>query len=242
MARSIEFDAEKLIGSIDALRGAQLPFAGNRALQQLGFRLRQDLQREMRDKFENPVPFTLSSPRYRVDGLELTVSISKDGAKGQDPARYLFPVTAEGGGAGGGKPAYITRFTRAVRALGVVDASYYAIPFLKGRGVRVNAYGNMSPGQYQQVLQGLKTGMGAGRQGSQWRYFSVPDGRGGGRNTGRLKPGIYRAKSNDVQLLFTYARRQPTVPVLFDFEGVVARRSQELLPSLLSRALDNALK
>ena len=57
-----------------------------------------------------------------------------------------------------------------------------------------------------------------------------------------MKPGIYRAKSNDVQLLFTYARRQPTVPVLFDFEGVVARRSQELLPSLLSRALDNALK
>jgi hypothetical protein len=242
MARSIEFDAEKLIGSIDALRGAQLPFAGNRALQQLGFQLRGELQREMRDKFENPVPFTLSSPRYRVDGLELTVSISKDGAKGQDPARYLFPVTAEGGGAGGGKPAYITRFTRAVRALGIVDASYYAIPFLKGRGVRVNAYGNMSPGQYQQTLQGLKTGAGAGKQGSQWRYFSVPDGRGGGRNTGRLKPGIYRAKSNDVQLLFTYARRQPTVPVLFDFEGVVARRSQELLPSLLSRALDNALK
>jgi hypothetical protein len=45
-----------------------------------------------------------------------------------------------------------------------------------------------------------------------------------------------------VQLLFTYESRQPTVPVLFDFEGVVARRSQELLPSLLSRALDNALK
>ena len=130
-----------------------------------------------------------------------------------------------------------------MRALGVVDPSYYAIPFLKGRGVRVNAYGNMSPGQYQQVLQGLKTGVGAGKKGSQWRYFSVPDqrksGAGGG---GRLKPGIYRAKSNDVQLLFTYARKQPTVPALFDFSGLVERRSGELLPSLLTRALDNALK
>jgi hypothetical protein len=149
-------------------------------------------------------------------------------------------VTAEGG-VGGSKPAYITRFTRAVRALGIVDASYYAIPFLQGRGVRLNAYGNMSPGQYQQTLQGLKTGTGAGKQGSQWRYFSVPDGRKpGGR--GRLKPGIYRAKSNDVQLLFTYARRQPTVPVLFDFEGVVRDRAERILPSLLSKALDNALK
>jgi len=241
MASSIEFDAQAVIGRIDALRGAQLPFAGNRALRGLGFLLRAELQKEMRDKFENPVPFTINSPRYRVDGLELTVSISKDGAKGQDPARYLFPVTAEGGGAGGGKPAYITRFTRAVRALGIVDASYYAIPFLDGRGVRVNSYGNMTPGQYQQTLQGLRTGTGAGRQGSQWRYFSVPDGRKPGKR-GNLKPGIYRAKSNDVQLLFTYARRQPTVPVLFDFEGVVSRRSQELLPSLLSKALDDALK
>mgnify|MGYP000499945752 CR=1 FL=1 len=240
MARSIEFDAQALIGSIDALRGAQLPFAGNRALKQLGFQLRGELQREMRDKFENPVPFTINSPRYSVDGLELTVSISKDGAKGQDPARYLYPVTAEGG-VGGGKPAYITRFTRAIRALGVVDPSYYAIPFLQGRGVRVNAYGNMTPGQYQQVLQGLKTGTGAGRQGSQWRYFSVPDARKPAKRGG-LKPGIYRAKTGDVQLLFTYARRQPTVPVLFDFEGVVTRRSQEILPSLLSKALDDALK
>ena len=234
MARTIEFDAQKLIGSIDALRGAQLPYAGNQALKQLGFQLRGELQREMRDKFENPVPFTISSPRYSVDGLELTVSISKDGAKGQDPARYLYPVTQGG-------PAYITRFTRAIRALGVVDPSYYAIPFLQGRGVRVNAYGNMSPGQYQQVLQGLKTGTGAGKKGSQWRYFSVPDQRQAGKR-GSLKPGIYRAKTNDVQLLFTYARQQPTVPALFDFSGIVQRRSEKLLPSLLSKALDDALK
>jgi hypothetical protein len=225
MARSIEFDAQALIGKIDALRGAQLPFAGNRALRQLGFQLRGELQKEMRDKFQNPVPFTINSPRYRVDGLELTVSISKDGAKGQDPARYLYPVTAEGG-VGGSKPAYITRFTRAVRALGIVDASYYAIPFLQGRGVRVNAYGNMTPGQYQQRCRGSRLALVLGRQGSQWRYFSVPDGRKPGR--GGLKPGIYRAKTGDVQLLFTYARRQPTVPVLFDFEGVVRERSQAI--------------
>lgn len=242
MARTIEFQADQLIKSLDALRGAQLPFAGNRALRQLGFQLRGELQREMRDKFQNPVPFTISSPLKPsgvdpVRGLELTVSISKDGAKGQDPARYLYPVT-EGG------PAYITRFTRAIRALGVVDASYYAIPFLQGRGVRLNTYGNMSPGQYQQVLSALKsdTSRGSGKQGSKWRYFSVPDQRSAKPNRGRLKPGIYRAKSNDVQLLFTYARKQPNVPALFDFSGVVERKSAEILPSLLSKALDDALK
>ena len=237
MARTIEFQADRLIKRIDALRGAQLPFAGNRALRQLGFQLRGELQREMRDKFKNPVPFTINSPRYSVDGLELTVSISKDGPKGQDPARYLYPVT-------GGGPAYITRFNRAIRTIGVVDASYYAIPFLKGRGVRKNTYGNMTPGQYQQVLSALKSDArrGSGKQGSVWRYFSVPDQRSAKPNTGRLKPGIYRAKSNDLQLLFTNARKHPKVPPLFDFEGVVERRSREIFPSILSKALDDALK
>jgi hypothetical protein len=194
----------------------------------------------MRDKFQNPVPFTISSPLKPsgvdpVRGLELTVSISKDGAKGQDPARYLYPVT-EGG------PAYITRFTRAIRALGVVDASYYAIPFLQGRGVRLNTYGNMSPGQYQQVLAGLKVGKGSGKQGSQWRYISIPDGRKQPRGGG-LKPGIYRIKGkNQVNKLFNYTQQEPKVPFKFDFEGVVRDRSETLLPSLLSKALDDALK
>ena len=235
MARTIEFQADQLIKSLDALRGAQLPFAGNRALRQLGFQLRGELQREMRDKFQNPVPFTINSPRYSVDGLELTVSISKDGAKGQDPARYLYPVT-EGG------PAYITRFTRAIRALAIVGPEYYAIPFLNGVGVRKNAYDNMSPGQYQQVLAGLKVGKGSGRQGSQWRYISIPDGRKQPRGGG-LKPGIYRIKGkNQVNKLFNYTQKEPKVPFKFDFEGVVRDRSETLLPSLLSKALDDALK
>jgi hypothetical protein len=242
MARSIEFDAERLIGQLNVLQKVQLPYAGNQALKELGFKMRGELAQYMADVFDNPVPFTLRSPRYAVDGLTLTVRISTDGAKGQDPARYLYPVSTEDGR--GGKPAYITRFTKAVRGMGVVDSSYYAIPYLQGRGVRKNAYGNMTPGQYQQVLAGLKAenGRTGGKRGSSWRYFSVPDQRGSGRGRGgNLKPGIYRAKSNDLQMLFGYARKHPTVPAVFDFAGTVERKSQELLPSLLSKALARAL-
>jgi hypothetical protein len=242
MARTIEFDVEALIGKLDVLQKVQLPYAGNRALKQLGFKMRGELAQYMSDVFQKPVPFTLRSPRYSVDGLTLTVSISKDGDKGQDPARYLYPVSTDDGG--GGKPAYITRFTRAVRAIGVVDSGYYPVPFLGGRGVRKNAYGNMTAGQYQQVLAGLKADNGrtGGKRGSSWRYFSVPDGRKPvRRGGGNLKPGIYRAKSNDLQMLFGYAREHPTVPSIFDFAGTVERKSQELLPSLLSKALAKAL-
>jgi hypothetical protein len=79
---------------------------------------------------------------------------------------------------------------------------------MQGVGVRKNAYDNMSPGQYQQVLAGLKVGTGAGKQGSKWRYISIPDNRKKPR-PGGLKPGIYRVKTGEVQLLFTYARKQP---------------------------------
>lgn len=243
MARSIEFDAQALTGQLNVLQKVQIPFAANQALKQLGFELRGELAKYMGDVFENPVPFTLRSPRYAVDGLTLTVSISKDGAKGQDPARYLYPVSTDDGG--GGKPAYITRFARAIKGIGVVDGTYYPVPYLKGRGVRVNAYGNMTPGQYQQVLAGLKAenGRTGGKRGTSWRYFSVPDQRSSrGQRGGRLKPGIYRAKSTDVQMLFGYARQQPTVPGIFDFAGTVERKAEKLLPSLLSKALENALR
>ena len=236
--RPITFDADSLIGKLNVLQAVQLPYAGKRALQKLGFELRKDLAVYMAEQFANPVPFTLTSPRYKADGLELRISISRIGDKGQDPGRYLYPVSTEDGG--GGKPAYTTRFTRALRKNGVIDAATYAIPFLKGNGVRL-VNGNMSPGQYQQVLAALKTdtGMGAGKRA--WRYFAVPDRRKTSTRPNRLPAGIYRAKGNDVQRLFALTTTQPKVPTIFDFYGRTDATAQRLMPTLLSQALRDAL-
>ena len=123
MARTIEFDAQALIGKIDALRGAQLPYAGNQALWALKPKLNAELQKEMQRKFKNPVPFTLSSPRFRIDGLEMTVGISKKGDKGQDPARYLYPVTTPQAGS---YPAKAAPYHRRVPAALVQTAPQHA--------------------------------------------------------------------------------------------------------------------
>jgi hypothetical protein len=237
--KPITFQADQLIGYVTALQAVQLPYAGKRSMQKLGFELRKDLAQYMGEQFANPVQFTLRSPRYNADGLELRVSISTDGAKGQDPARYLYPVSTEDGA--GGKPAYTTRFTRALRKNGIIDPSMYAVPFLQGRGVRVNSYGNMSPGQYQQVLAALKTetGMGAGTRA--WRYFAIPDRRKTSTRPSRLPNGIYRAKGSEVQRLFTLTTTQPKVPTIFDFYGRVTSASDRLLPTLLSQALRDAM-
>jgi hypothetical protein len=240
MARTIEFDAQALIGRIDALRGAQIPYAGNQALWALKPKLRTVLQQEMRQRFRAPVPLTLNSPFMRIDGLEMTISIKPDKvAKGSDPASYLYPVTAETGPGSGAREAFPTVATRKLRAMGLIGSSEFLVPYLGGRGVRTKN-GRMVPQQYREALAGV---LASDRMRSGWRYFITPDPRSSRPQRGKqYKPGIYRVKGrNDLQMLFGIAKTR-TAPVIFPFGDFVEREANKILPSLLSKALDNALK
>jgi len=239
MARTIEFDAQALIDGIDALRGAQLPYAGNQALKQLGYKLKGEISQEMQRVFRAPVQLTLRSPRYVVDGLEMTVQIlPKEVAKGNSPASYLFPVTREAAGEAT-KTAYPTKFTRVLRNAGLIGANDFPVPYLDGRGVR-KRNGRMIPADYADALRGL-TNQPRSKQKALWRYFVVRDSDPAPNRGRKLPAGIYRAKGGDVQMLFGLAKNRQA-PVIFEFGDFVERRSQELFPSLLSKALDNALK
>ena len=242
----IEFDAENIIGRLNIIEKTQLPYAGKQALKRLGYEIRQDVKKYMGETFENPVPFTLSSIRYDAKDLELRLAISKEGSKGQDPARYLYPVSTQD--TTGSKPAYTTRFTRALRKRGIIDDSYYAVPWLEGRAVPTNSYGNVPPGFYQSVLAGLARYGVAGDKGTRQsgrQFFSIPDKRigpniRGGRGLGR-QPGIYRVKGRELDFLFGYSRRPPLVRTSFDLDGYIRRRSNEVFPTLLRQELTKAL-
>lgn len=232
MARSIEFDARRVLGRLNALQSTQINYAGGQALKQLGWDLRAHHRQWMSSGgFENPVPFTLSSPRYRADGLELYFSISTDGAKGQDPARYLYPVSTQDGG--GRKPVYQTRFAKFLQKDGITRL--HPIANIGGRGVRTNGFDNMVPGQYTQVKAGLKN-----RQGS--AYFSVPDNRSTRRTPAHLRPGIYQRKARTIDRLFAYVAEVPTVSAKYDFFGLTSSYAQSQFPALLSKALDRAIR
>ena len=242
---TIEFDVNAILGQLSLIESTQIKYAGTRAMQRLGFALRGEVSEHMSRTFRNPVPFTLASPRYKADGLELSISISREGPKGQDPGRYLYPVSTED--TAGAKPAYITRFTRALRAKNIIDGSYFAVPWLDGRAVPLNDYGNVKPGFYQSVLAGLERyGVAGAKRTKQagYQFFSVPDRRIGPsiRRTSSLKPGIYRVKGSQLDFLFGYERRNPIVRTSFDFAGFTTRRAEALIPSILSKALAEALR
>lgn len=234
--KNIEWDVKDLIGKVDVVQKVQLPYATEQALKRYGYLFaKQQVRRDMQDVFQNPVPLTLNSVISEAKGMEVTIKVKNRVDKGNAPGKYLYPVSAED--VAGKKPIYETRFTNYLRKAGIVNNSYWPVPFLSGRGVRTNAYGRMSPGQYTQVVEGLRTGTGKGG----YRYVSVPDQRKPRQND-NLKPGIYRVKGrNDVQMLFTYARTQPTVPTIFDLRRFAVDYGADVLPGLLSESLQRAI-
>lgn len=228
MARLIEFEVERILGRLNALEGSQIKYAGGQAMKRLGFGLREHHALQMAGRFENPVPFTLSSPRYEADGLDLRIYISPDGPKGQAPATYIYP-TDRGSDS---NTAYLTRFGRGLRKLGIT--TLFPVPYIGGRGVRTNAQGNMVPGQYQQVLAGLKRNDGT--------YFSVPDARRTSSRTTTLKPGIYQRKGRGLSMLFGYLSAPPFVRQAYDFERITRRYADQQLPKLLRQEVAKALR
>ncbi len=227
----IQFDARQVVSRLDALRAVQMRYAGSQALKKLGWELKQHHRQWMESGgFEKPVPFTLTSPRYTADGLELRFRISTDGPKGQAPASYLYPVSTQDGA--GRKPVYQTRFATFLRREGIT--TQHPIPFIGGRGVRVNAYGNMAPSQYSQVKAGLRRDDGS--------FFSTPDGRKSGPKRGNLKPGIYQRKGRSLFMLFGYAPKLPTVGTKYDWFGITDRFARENFPRYLDEALERAIR
>lgn len=247
MAQSIEFNVEDLIGRLNVLQATQIKYAGTQALKRLGYELQNTLRDEMSKVFANPVPFTLSSPKRdpKIENLTLRLYLNPDSPGGQSPSRYLYPVSTED--TAGSKPAYLTRFGRALRHLGIIDDSYYPVPWLEGRAVPTNSYGNVPSSFYSGVLRGIaRHGAKSDKPSSKYggQYMSVPDRRIGPalRRTSSLKPGIYRVKSGQLDFLFGYARRPPIVGTKFDYRGVATRRAQEILPTLLSQELEKAMR
>lgn len=228
MARVIEYDAEALLGRLSILDAAQFTYAGGQAVKRFGYDAKQHHSLQMAGRFENPVPYTINSPRYEATGLEVRLYLNPDGPKGNAPATYIYPADR----GSDDSTAYTTRFGKGLRKLGIT--SLFPVPYTYGRAVRRNAYGNMTPGQYQQTLAGLARNDGT--------YFSVPDNRSSRAPRGNLPRGIYQRKGRSVAMLFGYRDSAPSVRQPYAFEDITRRLAQQHLPKLLREELRKALR
>jgi hypothetical protein len=158
----IEFKPEELIGKINELQRVQIPKAGSLALNKAVYAASQELKSQAKSIFSNPVPFTVNSFLYKkssTEQLEAKIFIRDDAPNGNAPAQYLLPQIY------GGKH-YPTRFQGALlntivqnatgRNVHVGQRGKIMIANLRSPKTRLNRYGNMTPGQYTQILSALK--------------------------------------------------------------------------------------
>ena len=246
MARSIEFDVERLLGRLNILEGTQIRYASRRALTRFAYETRQQLIRDMASNFNNPVNFTLASPKpakafdknivEEPNALSIRLFINPDGgSKGNSPASYLYPTDRSSPG----NEAYLTRFARGLSKAGVTTK--FPVPYKSGTKVRRNAYGNMMPSQYNTVLKAVQ------KSGS--AIFALPNGSPSGSSYGSsrgkkgfLPPGIYLREGRLAFLLFALLDEPPSVAEKFDYFGTVQQMSTSVLPSLLRDELSKALR
>lgn len=133
-----------------------------KALNQAVYDSTRELSEAASRTFQSPVPYTLRSFKYAkatIDSLEAKVFIRDDPAGGNAPADYLLPQITGG-------PHFPTRFQGAMlntvvqlgggRSVQVGQRGKILFPNLRSPKTRTNQYGNMSPGQFKQILTSLR--------------------------------------------------------------------------------------
>lgn len=224
----------------------QVDFATRVALTRTAQKAVPAVQREMRDVFCNPTPYTLSGLRVEPatkTRLTATVMLKDDATKATPAAKYLLPQIK--GGQRGQK-----RFERALQAVGAMPAGYRAVP---GSGARLDSFGNMSRGQIVQLLAYFRAFPEMGYKANMTRESRVRLARGTKRKQGyayfvgrpgdRLPLGIYQrigfgfGSAIRPVLLFV---RSAVYTERFDFEYVVRKTVETEFPAEFARAMVEA--
>ena len=140
MADVLTTNIDQVINRLNLYQRTVLPRAARRTVNQLGFDLaRKDVPQYMQAVFDRPNKFTLRSLTYKVvSNYEVKLNFKQNVPKGNDPARYLYPVTK----GLPGDEAYQTKFTRYIHSAGIAPKNRYPIPVKEN--LSKNSYGKVS--------------------------------------------------------------------------------------------------
>lgn len=178
------------VTGLDALRAQfasaakQVPFAAARALNNAAFGINAKIKTEMQGTFQGgATAYTLrafSVTKASKSSLQATVMLRTDAQGGTPHAQTLAHLFT------GGTRQW-KKLEGLIRATGAMPAGTIAVP---GRGIKLDARGNINRAQLREVLGSLRTGMqvvrNSGKTQKSTGYFTLP------KQQGRLLPGIYK--------------------------------------------------
>ena len=161
----------------------QVKYATMLALSRTASKLRDRQYSEMHHVFDRPTPYTLRGLRVKpAKKTDLTAWVGFKEAWALRAAKYM-PTQVEGG------TRKLKAYEKAIQQRVIMRPWNKAYPagtyFIPGRGARLDAYGNMSSGQINQILSDLQaqgdtkantTTRSAGRNKGRGRYWATPKG------------------------------------------------------------------
>lgn len=244
----IEFDVEAIIGKITELQRVQIPRAGAIALTQAAYAATQELKQQAKVRFNNPVPLTYNAFLYQKaepERLEAKIFIRDDVPKGNSPSRYLLPQIHGG-------LHYRTRFQRALSYTvdpdngGPILAPNRVMLPTGSEFVRRNMYGNMSPGQYTQILSALRSESSAGnktvrsnrgRNKTATRYFYMNQEMiDENRNMRSRTPGIFLLRNGTLSKVMTETSL-PMYSGKFPFKDIAELAARKKFNEVFSQSI-----
>lgn len=135
----------KLLGA----QAKQVPFASAVALTRTAGIVKEAEVREMRDVFDSPTPYTLTSVYVKAAtkaNLNAVVWLKDFAAKATPASAYLLPQII----GGTRRPK---RFEKALQAVGALPPGYRVVP---GDAAKLDGFGNIDRGQIVQILSYFK--------------------------------------------------------------------------------------
>lgn len=149
----ITVDVSKAVNDISEKLGHlarnQVPFAASVALNRTAQVVQKREVHEMKDVFDKPTPYTLSSTyikRASKRDLEAIIGLKNFSGKGI-PATDFLAAQITGGS------RRLKRFELALRSVGKLPSNYFAVP---GSGAQLDAYGNIKRSQIVEILSYFK--------------------------------------------------------------------------------------
>lgn len=218
----------------------ETPRAVAKALTKTGMRIREEVRNEMRKVFDKPTPYTLGSLYLKgaTDTRWETVVWFKDFAgKGTPATKYLWPEVH-----GGERP--LKRFEAVLSRKGFLPPGWYAVP---GSGAKLNAYGNISPGQIVQILTALDSLPGRPtirgievpikkKNKNVKAYFAIRP-----HSSSHLAPGVYQRVGLSVKPILIFTNDKPTYSKRLPFYEIGQRVYEETFINEFDKAMSGLL-
>lgn len=226
-----------VIASVRDVPTQMIPYAAAKALTRTAKQAEKvDVPAEMRKAFAGVTSWTLNSLRTEIatkDKLSARVSIKNVVQPGAvKPENFLLPQVD-----GGGRNR--KRSENSLGYSGILTSGQYVMP---GKGLELDASGNVPGGEMKTILQAVKKTQGEKIKGKRSAgVIAMSQGLFIGKPRGRKLSGIWKREgekgNRTLRALFIIPTRAPRFSKRLDFTGTVRRLAEKRFPAEFEKAV-----